>query len=138
MSVEDPRHRRGNLWTVTISWMFRKPLVANSSDNVVWTICPCLSAVPRFNEEPSYAVCHLSSATFRYRALCSEAIAQSHLSVGAQNGSYRPKPRYSEQMENGILYFMISEKHMEKEIVLNVWISQQSQQLSYKKSFNSS
>jgi len=52
-----------------------------------------------------FATCHLPPATFRYRALCSEAIAQRHFSIGAKNGSYRPKtPLLQTDGERGFVF----------------------------------
>jgi len=74
------------------------------------------------------ATCHLSPAKFRYCALCSEAIAQRHLCIESQNGSYRPKtPLLQTNRERGFI-FVAPEKHMGKDMVLKVGISQQSQQ----------
>jgi len=61
------------------------------------------------------ATCHRSPATFRHRALCSEAIAAQRASaLEPKMANIDPKPCYSRQMENGVLYFVAREKRMEK------------------------
>ena len=43
-----------------------------------------------------------------------------------------PKPRYSEQIEIGVLYFVAQEKRMVKEKDQNVWIDHDILQLTMK------
>jgi len=91
--------------------------------------------IPAFNlcyllgqSEPSYAVRHLSPALPLPAHLFLVPEAQRHFNIGAQNCSYRPKTSWLQTDGEGVLCFMASIKHMGKDMVFRVGISQQSQQ----------